>query len=121
MTKTVFMNYRDLIAGQKAFKLALSIYDETSRFPFNEKYGLTLQLRRAAISVPSNIAEGEGRKSKREFSRYIYTALGSIKEAETQILISESLGYLNKNSAVKRMEATSEVGRLINGLIKSRN
>jgi four helix bundle protein len=119
MTNTSFRNYRDLIVWQKAFKLALLIYDVTSRFPSDEKYGLTRQLRRTAVSVPSNIAEGEGRKSKREFRHYLFIALGSLKEAETQILISESLGYLNKNSGAKLMEAASEVGRLMNGLLKS--
>ena len=80
---------------------------------------MILQLRKAAVSIPSNIAEGEGRKSKREFRRFLYIALGSLKEAETQILISEALGYLTKNRVLEIMELSSEVGRLINGLLKS--
>jgi len=119
MTNISVANYKGLLAWQKAFELALLIYDETSHFPNDEKYGLTLQLRKAGISVPSNIAEGEGRKSRGVFRNSLYIALGSLKEAETQILISGSLGYLTKNSVLKLMELTSEVGRLINGLIKS--
>ncbi len=89
----VATNYRDLIAWNKAFKLALEIYAATSRFPAEERYGLIFQLRKAGISIPSNIAEGEGRGSGNEFHRYLSIALGSLKEVETQILISEALGY----------------------------
>lgn len=85
-------NYRDLIAWNKAFELALEIYTATSRFPAEERYGLIFQLRKAGASIPSNIAEEEGRGSGNEFRRYLLIALGSLNEAETQILLSEALG-----------------------------
>lgn len=110
---------RDLIAWKKAFELALAIYKETSSFPACEKYGITSQLRRAGISVPSNIAEGQGRQSKGEFRRHLSIALGSLKEIETQILIAQSLGYCEPKQTQKIMAMTAEVGRLINGLSKS--
>ena len=111
-------DYKDLIAGRKAFGLALMIYRETSDFPSEEKYGLISQLRRAAISIPSNIAEGEGRNAK-DFQRYLFIALGSLKELETQILISDALGYLGKGKAILLMEKASEIGRLMHGLSRS--
>jgi four helix bundle protein len=84
MINSTFNNFRDLIAWQKAFQLTLNVYKETARFPADDRYGLTLQLRRAIISVPSNIAEGKGRKSKNEFRHYLRIALGSLNEVETQ-------------------------------------
>jgi len=115
----VATNYRDLIAWTKAFELALEIYRQTARFPSEEKYGLTAQLRRAAVSIPSNIAEGEGRRSKAEFRHFPFIALGSLRELETQILVSDSLGYLRPNESVKLMAMAAKVGRIINGLCRS--
>ena len=112
-------NYRDLIVWKKAFDLTLAVYEETLCFPREEKYGITAQLRKACVSIPSNIAEGEGRKSASEFRRYLFIALGLLKEAETQILICESLGYLHQSTAAKLMEMAAEVGRLLSGLLKS--
>jgi four helix bundle protein len=112
-------NYRDLIAWKKAFELTLAVYEETADFPVEEKYGITAQLRKACVSIPSNIAEGEGRKSPIEFRRYLIIALGSLKEAETQILLSEALRYFKPNKAGKLMTMAAEVGRLITGLSKS--
>jgi four helix bundle protein len=109
-------DYRDLIAWEKAIKLALAIYEVTSSFPIDEKYGLTSQLRRAGVSVPSNIAEGEGRRSKGDFRHHLSIALGSLKEVETQVLIADGLGYLKATQAARLMAMTSEVGRLISGL-----
>ena len=111
--------YRNLIAWKKAFELALAIYDETSHFPIEERYGITSQIRKAGVSIPSNIAEGEGRKSKREFRHFLFIALGSLMEVETQLLISDSLGYLRPNGAAKLLARAAEVGRLLNGLSKS--
>jgi four helix bundle protein len=111
--------YRDLIAWKKAFELTLSVYAETRNFPVEEKYGITAQLRKACVSIPSNIAEGEGRKSSSEFRRYLYIALGSLKETETQILISDALGYLRPKKAVELLSLADEVGRLLTGLTKS--
>jgi len=109
-------DYQDLIAWQKAFEMALAVYRETSKFPMEEKYGLTAQLRRAGISIPSNIAEGQGRNSKGAFVHHLFIALGSLKEAETQIMISNRLGYFKPNQTAKLLAMSAEVGRLINGL-----
>jgi len=87
-------NYRDLIAWQKAKNLALDVYQCTSEFPRTEIYGLTSQMRRAAISVPSNIAEGKGRYSQREFVQFLYHARGSLLELETRIEIAHELAIL---------------------------
>jgi len=111
-------DYQDLIVWKKSFELALAIYRATSDFPVEEKYGLTSQLRRAGVSIPSNIAEGEGRKS-REFSHYLHISLGSLKEAETRILISEALGYFRPKQVTVLMDMVAEVGRLIHGLCRS--
>jgi four helix bundle protein len=112
-------DYRDLIASKKAFNLTLAIYRNTAHFPSEEKYGIAAQLRRAGVSIPSNIAEGQGRKSNNEFVRFLTIALGLSKEVETQILISDSLGYFRSNEASELLTQTAEVSRLINGLIRS--
>jgi four helix bundle protein len=112
-------DYRNLIAWNKAIELALAIYKDTAHFPNEERYGITAQIRKAGISIPSNIAEGEGRRPKREFRHFLFIALGSLMEVETQILISEALGYLKRHQAENLMAMTSEVGRLLNGLSRS--
>jgi len=99
--------------------LALDIYQATSHFPNEEKYGLTSQLRRAGVSIASYISEGEGRNSRVEFRRYLFIAMGSLREAETQILIADSLQYLRPNETAKLIGMASEVGKLINGLCRS--
>jgi len=112
-------NYNDLIAWKKAFDLALVIYKATSFFPADERYGITAQLRRAGVSVPSNIAEGQGRNSKNEFRHYLSIAQGSLKEIETQLQIARALGYCGNKQIALLLSLTAEVGRLINGLSKS--
>ncbi|HYK88903.1 MAG TPA: four helix bundle protein [Acidobacteriota bacterium] len=112
-------NYRDLIVWHKAMELVEEVYRETRCLPNEEMYGLRMQLRKAAVSVPSNISEGQGRRSKGEFLHYLSIAHGSVREAETQILISDRLGYLTKEAVFHLMEKASEVGRLITGLSKS--
>ncbi len=112
-------DYRNLIAWKKAFELTLNIYEKTSHFPIEERFGITAQIRKAGVSIPSNIAEGEGRKSRKEFRRFIDIALGSLMEVETQILISDALGYFKPNHAENLMASAAEVGRLLNGLSKS--
>jgi len=109
-------SYGELIAWQKAMDLVQMVYETVRAFPKEEIYGLTSQLKRAAVSVPSNIAEGQGRKSTREFIHHLSIAYGSLMEVETQILIAVRLGYLSREDAVPISEQTSEVGRLINGL-----
>ena len=112
-------SYRDLIAWQKAIELVAAIYRVTRTFPKEEVYGLTSQLRRAAVSVPSNIAEGQGRKSKAEFRHFLHNAAGSLMEVETQVTIAGVLGYLSQDKETALLGQTNELGRILNGLILS--
>jgi four helix bundle protein len=112
-------SYRDLIAWKKGVELALSIYRVTQQLPRDEIYGLTSQLRRGAVSIPSNIAEGQGRASSGEFKQFLGHAYGSLCEVETQLLIAHRLGYLSENEFAALCEASAELGRIINGLIRS--
>ena len=112
-------SYKDLVAWQKAMDLVTDVYKFTGAFPKEELYGLTSQLRRAAVSVPSNIAEGQGRKGDGEFKHFLRLSLGSLMEVETQIMISERLGYLTPSSAQSLLRHTGELERIMNGLIKS--
>jgi four helix bundle protein len=110
-------SYRNLIAWQKAKELALDIYRCTRRFPKDEIYGLTSQLRRAAISVPSNIAEGKGRHSRKEFAHFLYQARGSLLELETQLSIARDLEYLDALTFNNTLGKAEELGRILNGLV----
>ena len=112
-------NYRDLKVWQKALALTSTIYRETQRFPQREIYGLTNQMRRAAVSVPSNIAEGKGRSSDRDFAVFLCHARGSLHELETQSLIAQQLGYLGKDAAASVDALIAETGKMLNGLINS--
>jgi four helix bundle protein len=109
--------FQDLLVWQKAMNLVIQIYDVTRRFPKEELFGLTSQIRRAAVSIPSNIAEGQGRLSRGEFRQFLGNARGSMAELETQLLIAEHLGYLQNAESLFRDLA--EVGRMLNGLISS--
>ena len=99
--------------------LVVTIYETTKNFPKEEIYGLTSQVRRAAISVPSNIAEGQGRKSEKEFLHHLSIAHGSLREVETQVLIAGRLLYLKQEEINHLLDSSAEVGRLINGLYKA--
>jgi four helix bundle protein len=112
-------HYRQLIAWQKAMGMVRETYDLTRTFPKEEVYGLTAQIRRAAVSVPSNIAEGQGRRTKGEFVQFLGNAYGSLLEVETQALIARELGYVPVESTDIFLETTAEVGRIINGLVSS--
>ena len=114
-------SYKDLIAWKKGVELALHIYRLTQRFPREEVYGLTAQLRRGAVSIPSNIAEGQGRASSGEFKQFLGHAYGSLCEVETQLLIAHELGYLGPDDFKTIGNLAAEVGRIINGLIRSLN
>jgi four helix bundle protein len=113
------LHYRELVAWQKAVGLVTDIYKITSDFPSREKFGLVSQLRRAAVSIPSNIAEGQGRASTGEFKQFLGHARGSLFELSTQILIAKNLAFINESSAAKLDEQINEVGRLISGLIRA--
>ena len=112
-------SFTELKVWQKAYALCLEIYKLTKVFPATEKFGLISQLRRAAISVPSNIAEGYGRKTTGEYIYALYIAYGSLCELETQLMISHDLNYMDKKRFVLLSEEQSEVGKMLNGLIKS--
>lgn len=112
-------SYHDLVAWQKSMALVTEIYHHTRSFPANEMYGLTSQLRRAAVSIPSNIAEGQGRLSVGEFKQFLGHAKGSSCEVETQLLIASNLGYLDVRTTKHLVEAVREVGRILSGLLSS--
>ena len=112
-------NYRELIAWQRAMDLVEEVYRVSKSFPREEIYGLTSQIRRAAVSVPSNIAEGQGRRTTGDFLRHLSIAYGSLREVETQILISVRLQYLSQSNTDNLMQRAGEVGRLLNGLMTS--
>lgn len=103
--------YRDLTAWKSAMDLVTEIYKATEQFPKEEIYGLTSQLRRAAVSVPCNIAEGQGRLTRREFHQFLGYARGSLLEVETQVLIASNLKYLQENQVKRLRELSAEVGR----------
>lgn len=110
--------YRDLKVWQKSMDLVTDICRHSKRFPKDELYGLTSQLRRAAVSVPSNLAEGHGRSGKREFHEFIANARGSILELQTQIEIAHRLGYLEGEITEELLRNSAEIARMINGLLK---
>lgn len=110
-------HYRDLLVWQKAIELVTDIYRVTRGFPKDELYGLTSQIRRAAVSIPSNIAEGQGRLTRGEFRQFLGQARGSYAELETQLIIARNLGYLSQPGNL--IEQLAEVGRLLNGLLSS--
>jgi four helix bundle protein len=111
--------YRQLIAWQKAMDLVDLVYDCTDQFPRRELYDLGSQLRRAAVSVPSNIAEGQARQSQREFYRFLSNARGSLAEIETQVLIAQRRHYISAADAERVLDRCAELGRILNGLIAS--
>jgi len=115
----VGLSYQDLVAWQKAMDFAEEIYSATRLFPRDELYGLTSQLRRAAISIPSNIAEGQGRLTPGEFRQFLGHARGSLLETETQILMAGRLQYLDQEQVDRLVKRSAEVGRILNGLIAS--
>lgn len=109
-------NYRDLIAWQKSMDFVENVYRVTKAFPREELYGLTSQLRRCAVSIPSNIAEGQGRRTDPEFAHRLSIAHGSVREAETQLMIGSRLGYLSTADLEPLLADAGEIGRLITGL-----
>ena len=111
--------FQDLIAWQKAMALVTAIYRATGDWPREEIYGLTSQVRRAAVSIPSNLAEGHGRTGPREFAHHVSVAYGSLCELETQVLIAEQLGYANADTSERLTAQIMEVRRLTRGLLRS--
>ena len=112
-------SYKDLRVWQQAMDLAVEVYRATETFPKPELYGLTSQIRRAAVSVPSNIAEGKGRHTDKEFSASLFHARGSLLELETQIELARQLRYLKDEDAAALFKSTAAVGSSLTGLINS--
>ena len=112
-------SYKDLIAWQKGMQLVAAIYDATEGFPSHEQFGLVSQLRRAAVSVPSNIAEGKAHYSNRDFVRFLRLARGSLAEIETQVLIAQQRQYLTAATATDLSQRFDELSRILSGLIHS--
>jgi len=108
--------YRDLIVWQKAMTLAEAVYRATSQFPKEEVYGLVSQMRRAAVSIASNIAEGHARNSRGEYLQFLGHARGSLAEVETQTILATRLGLLPTDAEKQLLDGASEIGRLLNGL-----
>ncbi len=107
------MHHRDLEAWKESMDFVTEIYNLTRQFPKEELWGLTSQIRRAAVSIPSNIAEGCGRTSVKETSRFMDIALGSIAEVETQLLIAQNLNYINSDEFIKKL---GKVNALVQGI-----
>ena len=112
-------SYRDLRVWQRSMELVFSIYTETRRFPREELYSLVSQMRRSAVSVPSNIAEGKGRTTDRDRAHFFSQARGSLLELETQVFISRKLAYISEPAADSLIQLSAEVGRMLNALIAS--
>jgi len=118
MTATA-KRHSDLIAWQKAMELVEAVYKMTKAFPKEELYGLTSQLRRSVVSVPSNLAEGHSRSGSREFMHRVSIAHGSLSEVETQIEIAFRLKYIDAAQRDQIFKMSAETGRIINGLFHS--
>jgi four helix bundle protein len=112
-------NYKELKVWQKSYTFCLQIYQETRKFPSEEKFGLTSQIRRSAVSIPSNIAEGYGRKTTVDYIRFLYIAYGSLCELETQIMLSGDLSYIKNQNLDSLLENLSEIERMLKALIRS--
>jgi four helix bundle protein len=113
--------HHDLDVWKNAIQFVTLIYKDTESFPKSELYGITNQIRRSAVSIPSNISEGAARTSKKEFSHFLSIALGSIAELETQLIISKNLDYLNENQFEKLISDLVSIRRMTLGLKKSIN
>ena len=112
-----YKSYKDLIVWQKSMDLTQNVYDYTELLPKEELFGLSSQMRRCALSIPSNIAEGYGRCSDKEFIRFLYIASGSLAELETQMLLAVRLKYYNEEQLQAPFDLCKEIGKLLNALI----
>lgn len=116
MPEKAIRSYRDLLVWQKALGLVKDVYVLTRGFPDSEKFGLANQLRRAVVSVPSNIAEGQARQHTKELKQFLYVARGSLAEVDTQLTIAAELGFTDREAQGSIREKLDEVRRMINGL-----
>ena len=111
--------YKNLKVWQKSIDLVVEIYVKTEKFPDKERFGLITQINRCAVSIASNIAEGAGRNSHKEFNNFLGITLGSSCELETQLIISEKLGYINENELEELNLSIAEIQKMIVGLQKN--
>jgi four helix bundle protein len=111
-------SFRELIVWQKSMALVTAVYHATDGFPSNEMLGLVSQMRRCAVSIPSNTAEGYGRYARKELSRHLHTSVGSLYELQTQLEISRNLGFIDDGTYEQRNESTREVERLAHSFLK---
>ncbi|MEM6393266.1 MAG: four helix bundle protein [Planctomycetota bacterium] len=111
--------YRELTVWQKSLDLVDAVYDLCGCFPDDEKFGLTSQIKRAAVSIPSNIAEGNGRDSNADYRRHLWIANGSLKELETQVIIAGRRGWITRDQTSTAWSLAQEVGKMLRGLIRS--
>ncbi len=111
--------HKDLDVWRRSIDLVASVYKTTSLFPKEELYGLTSQIRRAAVSIPSNIAEGAARNHVNEFRQFLYIALGSGAELETQLIIAKMLGFISDEKSQALINELNSISRMLQGLIKS--
>ena len=118
MTRS-FKSYCDIEVWQKGMRLAKAIYQLTNSFPSEERFGLTNQMRRAAVSIPSNIAEGHARLSTADFQRFLAIALGSVAELETQTLLSIELGFVSESISQEALKQLDDIGKMARGLHRS--
>ena len=112
-------SFKELRVWQEAMKFVVSVYRTTNNFPKHELYGLCHQLRRAAVSIPSNIAEGKGHRSDREFRNFLLHARGSLLEVQTQLMIAQELQYILPEEGERLLESSDSIGRCLNSLINS--
>ena len=111
-------NYRKLDVWKRALNLTKVIYEITRDFPNEEKYGLSGQLRRASVSVSSNIAEGCGRRTSKDYIQFLHNAMGSVKEVESELFVAEKLGYIKMIDIEKILKELDEIGKMIGGVIR---
>jgi four helix bundle protein len=119
--KTKIKSFTDLKAWQESHNIVIRIYKITKNFPKEEVFGLTNQMRRCAVSVTSNIAEGFSRSSKKDKSQFYTIALGSVTELQSQLLVAKDIQYISKQEFKQIADKTVEINKMINGLIKSNN
>ncbi len=111
--------YRDLLVWQKAMDLCVEVHDASLLFPKHEVFGLSAQLNRSVVSVPSNIAEGHGRRTTPDFIHFLFISRGSLNEVETQLTLAMRYNYLSQTDHDDLLERCGEIGRMLNGLIDS--
>lgn len=119
LTRNKIESYQDLLVWQKAVDLVTRVYDVTKDYPKEEIYALTSQIRRSAVSIPSNIAEGYGRHSTKDYVYFLKIARGSLFELETQMIISKNLEYIGDMIIEKVFDNIVEIKKMLNGLIRS--